>query len=971
MNGNSFVIREDLAFVYEKECPSGIRKIADKVAADAELVFGKKPVRLEASKGEIPDFSGIKVVFGIAGNSPAIERLSKEGRIDLSGITGKREVYGISSPAADLLVIAGSDKRGTIYGLFRLSEEMGVSPFVNWSGLKPGRLEQLVPGPEFFSVSKEPSVEYRGFFINDEWPAFGTWCNKHFGGFTAEMYESVFELLLRLKGNYLWPAMWTSSFAEDGPGLKSAELADELGVVMGLSHHEPCLRHGEEYSHVRGKDSIYGDAWNFRANQEGITRFWRDGLKRNGHLENVITVGMRGERDSKILGRDATLKDNIDLLRDVLRTQEKLIREEVNEDLTKVPRMLALYKEVEAYYYGDETTPGLIEGCPELEDVILLLCEDNHGYLRSLPDERMRQHPGGFGMYYHFDYHGDPVSFEWINSTYLPEVWQQMSTAYEYGVRKLWIVNVGDLAFQELPLSYFLDLAYDYDTWGQSNLSSARDYQKRWMEKQFSGIFSGDDIRELSGLQWAGSRLIHNRRPEHMSDTVYHPREEYEADRILAQTASIRSGLKRLEDSCPEEYRDALFELIGYSLLAGCNLIRMHIFAGLNHYYASIGAAEANHYAQLVRDALAEDRSLKERLQSAAQGKWDGFAEAPHIGFTNWNMEESKNPILHEVIPVSGKSLVVGPLGDGGETHGMDWTKKLLTIRTYDREDEKLAEAGFFVALCGDEDSEFEITKDKDWLGIELPDSAGKKTEGGSQSLLGTVTPEVSLITVRITVDKARAKGEEATISVKHSEGCVRILVKAPSLQAADPDVRTCHFLEENGRVVIDADHFAKKEDGVASKLLVLSDLGRRESALGLFPLTAHSGKAEDAPYAEYVFRTEEEADYDLIFQMLPTNAYTYGRVWNIVYTLDDGESRSLQAIPADHLPGESADWAEGVLSHKRDVTESVHLLAGDHRLRFCGTDAENVLERILLIRKDTEHPKSYLGPAQSRQTAV
>ena len=380
-----------IAFVFEKECLSGIIKIADKVADDICLVFGKRPECLETSDGADPDFAGIKVVFGIAGHSPMIGALESAQKIDLSAIRGKREVYGFFAPKEDCIVIAGSDKRGTIYGLFRLSELFGVSPFVNWSGLLPQKRDCVLLNEEVFTVSKEPSVEYRGFFINDEWPAFGTWCNKHFGGFTCEMYEGVFELLLRLKGNYLWPAMWTSSFAEDGPGLKSAELADELGVVMGLSHHEPCLRHGEEYSHVRGKDSIYGDAWNFRSNEEGITLFWRDGLRRNGHLENVITVGMRGERDSKILGKEASLEDNINLLRDVLKTQEKLIREEVNEDLSKVPRMLALYKEVEAYYYGDKDTAGLIEGCPELEDVILLLCEDNHGYLRSLPDEKMRR----------------------------------------------------------------------------------------------------------------------------------------------------------------------------------------------------------------------------------------------------------------------------------------------------------------------------------------------------------------------------------------------------------------------------------------------------------------------------------------------------------------------------------------------------------------------------------------------------
>jgi hypothetical protein len=182
------------------------------------------------------------------------------------------------------------------------------------------------------------------------------------------MYENVFELLLRMKGNYLWPAMWSSSFACDGPGLASAELADEYGVVIGLSHHEPCLRHGEEYSRLRGPQSIYGDAWDFRTNREGITRFWRDGLKRNGHLENVITVGMRGERDSKLLGENSTLADNIELLRSVFETQNTLIREEVDPNLDNVPRMFALYKEVEPYFYGDGETKGLM-GSDELDGV--------------------------------------------------------------------------------------------------------------------------------------------------------------------------------------------------------------------------------------------------------------------------------------------------------------------------------------------------------------------------------------------------------------------------------------------------------------------------------------------------------------------------------------------------------------------------------------------------------------------------
>ena len=214
------------------------------------------------------------------------------------------------------------------------------------------------------------SNRFSGFFFNDEWPAYGNFTTHNFGGFNAKMYEHVFELLLRLKGNYLWPAMWAAQFSLDGPGLANAELADEMGVIMGASHHEPCCRNGEEYRYVRGPGSIYGDAWNFWKNRDGITKFWEDGLKRNGKFENVITVGMRGEADTAIM-QNATLADNINLLRDVLKTQNRLIRENVNEDLDKVPRMLALYKEVEPYFYGDKHTKGLMG---DQNSKVLLLC---------------------------------------------------------------------------------------------------------------------------------------------------------------------------------------------------------------------------------------------------------------------------------------------------------------------------------------------------------------------------------------------------------------------------------------------------------------------------------------------------------------------------------------------------------------------------------------------------------------------
>lgn len=451
------------------KCLSGRNQSYGKVAHDVELVSGKKPqILVEKEIPETLESSGEDwtIIAATKGKSSFLKKLEEAGSAELKELEQKRECYAWIFPEiknrtkSNLLVIAGSDKRGTIYGLFHLSEMLGVSPFVDWCGLMPPKQEKIELREDMACISKEPSVRYRGFFINDEWPAFGNWCNHNFGGFNAKAYDHVFELLLRLKGNYLWPAMWSARFADDGPGLLNAELADEYGIIMGMSHHEPCLRQGEEYKYLRGKNSVYGDAWNFRTNREGITKFWEDGLKRSGKFENVITVGMRGEADTAIMGKNATLEDNIQLLRDVLKTQKKLIQEHVNPDLTRVPRMIALYKEVEEFFYGDEKTKGLM-GAEELEDVILMLCDDNYGNLRTLPTEEMRKHAGGYGMYYHLDYHGWPVSYEWINSSYLPKIWEQMSMAYDFGVRELWMVNVGDIATQEFPLSFFLDMAYD------------------------------------------------------------------------------------------------------------------------------------------------------------------------------------------------------------------------------------------------------------------------------------------------------------------------------------------------------------------------------------------------------------------------------------------------------------------------------------------------------------------------------
>lgn len=645
----SFVLatRDTVADIYvEEQALPGVVRLAKTFAGDIELVTGKRP-RLVRTAGELGTTAIVVTTLGYG--EIARKVADKE-------LIGKREVFRISMERALLpgveqaLVICGSDKRGTIYGMFYISRLLGVSPWVDFANVAPAKQETVELSEEICHTSKEPSVRYRGFFINDEWPSFGNWTFSHHGGFTAEMYERVFTLLLRLNGNYMWPAMWSSTFAEDGPGLLSAELADEMGVVMGNSHHEPCLRAGEEFDHVKGEDSIYGNEWNFYTNREGLLNFWRDGLKRGGHLESIITIGMRGERDTSMLGPDATLRQNIELLRDIIRQQRMLIAEHVNPDVSKVPQLLALYKEVEAYFYGDTDTPGLI-GWEELEDVILLLCEDNFGNMRTLPTEEMRSHRGGYGMYYHFDYHGGPISYEWVNSTQLEKVWEQMTQAYESGVRELWIVNVGDLKPQELPLTYFMDLAYDYETYGIKHPNKLAEYRLAWANAQFAPHFPKEDLRDsmekISKVLDIYTKLNNTRRPETLSRWTYHLAENCEAGRVLAQAQVALELAEELRGKVAPEGFDSFVQLVYYPAVASMNLIQMQIYAGANEVLLAQRDPAADKYARLVKACIEKDAELIREYHSVADGAWEHMMSSKHIGFCNWNDEGSAPPEVH------------------------------------------------------------------------------------------------------------------------------------------------------------------------------------------------------------------------------------------------------------------------------------------------------------------------------------
>lgn len=619
--------------VIDNCCFKGVERIANVFAQDHALVTGVKPCVSKLDAAKFADSaSKFKIVFATLGKSEILPMLADKAGFDLKKIEGKREVFCLFI-SGNNLVAAGSDLRGTIYGIFEVSRLFGVSPLVYWGDVVPEKKDKVEVDLTNGFISKEPSITYRGFFINDEWPAFGNWCLDHFGGFTVGAYEQVFLLLLRLRGNYMWPAMWSSTFSEDGPGLANAELANELGIIMGASHHEPMCRAGAEWQHIY---SQYCDdnTWSFISNTDAITRFWKDGIIRNKDFRNIITIGMRGENDSKLLGANATLKDNIDVIKSAITTQRKLISEVFGCDPDDVPQMLAIYKEVEDYYYGNKDTAGLREW-EELKNVIFMLCEDNFGNTRGLPEKSdLEKHPGGFGMYYHFDYHGAPISYEWQNCVRLTKTCDQLTNAYDHGVRKLWIVNVGDIKGVEYPLEYFMDLAYDYETW--SNIDLVEDYVSRFVDEQFGYAISASDKKDLLELIDGFTKWSTVRKIEAVSPSTYHAAHYGEASYVINECNKYIGIANKLQKSLRDDIRVGYDSMFYYPALAELNVIRLNAYASLNEHFFKAGSKEADMYAEYLDRCIAYDKKIVDIYNKQLNGKWDHMMQSAHVWFKTW-----------------------------------------------------------------------------------------------------------------------------------------------------------------------------------------------------------------------------------------------------------------------------------------------------------------------------------------------
>lgn len=610
-------------------------RAAKDLQTDIHKVTGKLP-----NLATTETSAEFEIIIGTVGASKQIDQLISSKKIHAKDLKGKWESFVITtidkSNSKKQLVIAGSDRRGTIYGIYEISKQLGVSPWHWWNDVPVQKRPSAYVIPGYFA-SGEPKVKYRGIFINDEEPAFGTWARTKFGGINSKMYANMFELLLRLRANYLWPAMWGKAFNEDDP--LNPKVADEYGIVMGTSHHEPMMRAQKEWGNHRKE---YGNGeWNYHTNKDALLKFWEDGFNRNKNYDNLVTMGMRGDGDEPMSDLGSA-EANFKQLEQIMADQRKVIEKVTGKPAKKTPQLWALYSEVLEYYDQGMKVP---------EDVIILLCDDNWGNVRRLPELNSKKHPGGYGMYYHVDLHGAPRAYQWLNMTQIPHMWEQLQLTYSYGVDKIWILNVGDLKPNEYPMDFFLNMAWNPASFTQDNLAA---YSLKFTEEHF-GKAQAKEAADIINLYCKynariSAEMLNEKTYNLQSGEFLQVKDAY----LALETRALRQFL-----TIDETYKDTYKQIVLHPVRAMANLYDMYYAVAMNHKLAAEKDLKANEWADYADECFARDAEYtKDYNLNISGGKWNHMMDQTHIGYKSWDEPKEGNikPTVYRITKEEAKT---------------------------------------------------------------------------------------------------------------------------------------------------------------------------------------------------------------------------------------------------------------------------------------------------------------------------
>jgi len=894
---------------------AGVIRAAGDLRNDIAVVTGVTPT-ITRSKG----VGSQAILIGTIGKSPLIDNLIRDGKINVASIAGKWESFLIQvvpNPlpgVASALVIAGSDKRGTIYGIYDVSEQIGVSPWHWWADVPVQHRDALFVRPGVY-MQGPPAVKYRGIFLNDEAPSLSGWVHEKYGNYNHEFYARVFELLLRLKANYLWPAMWNNAFNEDDP--LNPKLAAEYGIVMGTSHHEPMLRAQQEWKrHGTG-------AWDYSTNAATLNMFWTEGIERNKNYESIITLGMRGDGDLPM-----SESANIALLEKVVSDQRAIISSHMNKDVAAVPQDWALYKEVQEYYEKGMRVP---------DDVTLLWCDDNWGNIRRLPTPDERKRSGGAGIYYHFDYVGDPRSYKWLNTVPITKVWEQMNLAYEYGADRIWIVNVGDLKPMEFPIEFFITFAWDPHRWPKEMIA---EYTRLWAEREFGPQYA----TQITHIVSQYTKLNGRRKPELISTDTFSQVNYQEADRVLAEWQALVDQAQKIYAGLPPNQRDAFYELVLYPTKASALVTEIYITAGKNHLYALQGRTSANDLAARVRALFQADADLSaEYNHKLASGKWNHMMDQTHLGYTSWQ-EPQKNvmPEVREVQISSGPRMGVAVEGSRLPWQNGLHDESLLTFDVFHQQRRYID-----VYNAGNASFDFSVTTTAPWI-VAAP-------QGGAVA-------KDQRIWVTIDWDKAPKGNSNGYVDITGPDGQTAN-VALTAFKPSDPTRSSLHgFVEADGYVSIEAEHYTKNVDTPQASWQKIDDYGRTISAMTIFPVTAKSvTPPTDSPCIEYQMYLFHPGKVEVEAILAPTLNFVPGRGLRFAISFDDQPPQIIDALANNS----QQEWARSVEDSFRKVKSTPTVEGvGYHTLKVWMVDPGVVLQKLIIDLGGVQ--PSYLGPPES-----
>ena len=614
----------------------GVNYAANALVKDILRVSGSKAVLTSDAGLKDKDAAGKPTILvGTIGHSAAIDQLIRQKRINGNLLKGKREKF-IITVVDGQLVIAGSDRRGTIYGIYELSQQMGVSPWYDWADVPVEHHDSIFVNRGIYTDG-EPAVRYRGIFLNDEAPCLTSWVKNTYGTEYGDhrFYQRVFELILRLRGNMMWPAMWGWAFYADDP--ENEKTADEMGVVMSTSHHEPMARNHQEYARNR---KGWGP-WNYQKNKANLQKFFREGIERMKGTEQIVTIGMRGDGD-EAMSAEADTK----LMTNIINDQRKIIADVTGKKASETPQVWALYKEVLDYYDKGMKVP---------DDVTLLLCDDNWGNVRRVPNAQERKHKGGWGLYYHVDYVGAPRNSKMLNCTPVQNPWEQLTLAYENGIDRLWILNVGDLKPMEYPISQFMDIAWNPHKYAVNQITN---HTRDWCAQQFGEEQADEAARLLNLICKYNGRCT----PEMLDKNTY-SLENGEWQEVVNQYLKIEADALRQYNSLPAAYHDAYRQIILFPIEVMSNLHQMYFAQAMNNQLYEQGNPKANIWADECENHFKRDSLIcDEYNHKMAGGKWNGMMTQKHIGYTSWNdaFEKDTCPKLFRVSTSSNETVIAG-----------------------------------------------------------------------------------------------------------------------------------------------------------------------------------------------------------------------------------------------------------------------------------------------------------------------